>query len=109
MFSREKKENPITGIPPYAPENDGILRFGRLRGQIAGEIRKIAPAVKKAAGSQIFGDFFYLRKIFLTFRKVFHEKIQYPLPLHDRMSLRDDAFNGRCFRKRSSRCAEFAK
>ncbi|MBQ4042657.1 MAG: ParB/RepB/Spo0J family partition protein [Clostridia bacterium] len=43
MFSREKKENPITGIPPYAPENDGILRFGRLRGQIAGEIRKIAP------------------------------------------------------------------
>jgi ParB family chromosome partitioning protein len=43
MFIREKKENKITGIPPYSPENDGILRFGRLRGQIAGEIRKIAP------------------------------------------------------------------
>lgn len=43
MFIREKKEAQPLGIPRYAPENDGILRFGRTRGQIAAEIQKIDP------------------------------------------------------------------
>jgi len=44
MFIREKKDVRPLGIPRYAAENDGILRFGRAHTRIAAEIQKIDPA-----------------------------------------------------------------
>ncbi len=43
MFQGEKSSSPV-GIARYAPENDGIIRFGRTRRRAAAQIRMIPPA-----------------------------------------------------------------